>query len=149
VYLFMGLPRSRGWWLPGDLTLLVGSSVATAVGALVLAHPWPGDHTLASLSAGAVLVWSVGAPIADVVATSCFSLVVAGKAQGRYMGFITMAGSVGRIVLPLVTVATSTEVALLLSTALTAAGVPAVLAYRAYKAGREAARHDAADAPPV
>ena len=139
VYLFMALPRTRVRWLPGDLSLLVGSSVATAVGALVLAHPWPGDHSMATLTSGAVLVWSVGAPVADVVATSCFSLVVAGKAQGRYMGLLTMAGSVGRIVLPLVTVASSAQAALLLSTALTAAGVPAVLAYKAFKARREAA----------
>jgi len=95
VYGFMALPRKGNSWLPSDLSLLLFSCLATGCGALVLAHPWAAPFNLTSLSAGAMLVWSVGAPIADVVATSCFSMVIAGKAQGKWMGFITMAGSLG------------------------------------------------------
>lgn len=156
VYALMALPRKRLPWAPSDLTLLVASCVATAVGALVLAHPWPGSTTLTSLSAGAVLVWSVGAPVADVTATSCFSLVVAGKAQGAYMGYLTMAGSVGRIALPLLlTVVGSNTRVLATAAGLSAACVPALLAYRAFKAGADAgapserARLLAAPQPPV
>ena len=140
MYLLMALPRKKMRWAPSDLVLLVLSSLFTAVGALVLAHPWNGDHNMISLSAGAVLVWSMGAPIADVVATSCFSMVVAGKAQGRWMGYITMAGSIGRITLPLIAVASNAKAALILSAALSAAGIPAVLGYRWWKQ-----RVDAAD----
>lgn len=91
----MALPRKGTSWLPSDLSLLLFSCLATGCGALVLAHPWAAPFNLTSLSAGAVLVWSIGAPIADVVATSCFSMVIASKAQGKWMGFITMAGSLG------------------------------------------------------
>lgn len=57
------------------------------------------------LTAGLVFVWSVGAPIVDVLAVSCFSvlstkLVPRGR-QAAIMGYISMAGSLGRIAYPL------------------------------------------------
>lgn len=138
VYALMALPRKGISWAPSDLSLLVASCMATAAGALVLAQPWGGEPTLAALTVGAGLVWSVGAPVADVTATSCFSIVVAGKAQGAFMGYLTMAGSVGRIAMPLLAVAGSDKRVLATAAALSAAGVPALLVYKALKARMDA-----------
>lgn len=136
-----------GWWArhaPSDLALLAASAVVTALGALVMANPWPAPQTLPGLTGGAALVWSLGVPVTDVVVTTAFSHVVAGRAQGRWFGIFTAAGSVGRIALPLVTVVSSPMVALLLSAGLSAACVPAVGAYAWWRARRTAASAAAA-----
>ena len=85
-----------------DLTLLVASQVISAVGA-ALASPPLGTEPLGVLSIGFALVWSVGAPVADVVAVSLFSVLVSNTqgSQARAMSWITAAGSCGRILFPL------------------------------------------------
>lgn len=134
------IPRGRGGGrcAVDDLLLLAGAFALTAVGAVVLSNPWPEPQTLGSLTAGSVLVWSLATPVADVAITSCFSLVIVGRSQGAWMGYLTLAGSVGRIALPLFTVVTSVSHTLVLSAALSAAAVPAVVAYQVMMARRRA-----------
>ena len=125
---------------PTDTTLLLLACLATGLGALVMANPWPQAQTLASLSVGAGLVWSIGTPVSDVLVTSGFSVLIQGLgSQGAWMGYITLAGCIGRILMPLITVVSSSQTALLLAAALSAAGVPAVLIYQWYKRKRAAA----------
>ena len=60
----------RPKWAPSDFNLCLVSCVACAVGGLILAHPASPSLDKGSLNVGAVLIWSVGAPISDVVAVS-------------------------------------------------------------------------------
>ena len=114
---------------PPDLVLLVLSFVVTAAGALVLAFP-PGGHvTLAMLDAAAVAIWCIGAPIADVLTTSLFSVVIEGKAAGAYMGLLTTAGSVGRIIFPLMTAAAGMQRTLVAASVLSVSCVLCILVY--------------------
>ena len=119
---------------PSDTTLLLMSSCATGLGAFIMANPWPQTQTLVGLSAGAVLVWSFGTCVEDVVVTSCFSVLIQGLgAQGAWMGHLTTAGCMGRILLPLVTVVSSPETALMIAAGLTLGGIPALLLYQCCK----------------
>jgi hypothetical protein len=88
VYAAMAIKRPK--WAPSDLVLCMASMGICAIGGLVLAHPGAATLTMPTLNAGAVLIWSVGAPISDVVVVSCFSIVVQGRGQGKWMGSITM-----------------------------------------------------------
>ena len=90
--------HAKAW----DSGLLLGSFMLTALGAF-LASPPLQSITLGQLALGFTLIWSVGAPIADVLTTSMFSVLVttSGGKQGRAQGWITAAGSSGRILFPL------------------------------------------------
>jgi hypothetical protein len=68
---------------------------------------------------------------------SCFSLVIQGQAQGIWMGYITMAGSVGRIVFPLLLEVCNNETTLYIACALSAGCVPLIVAYMLVKQRRE------------
>ena len=70
-----------------DAALLLLSLCITALGAF-LASPPLSRLSLAQMSTGFALIWSVGAPIADVLTTSMFSVLVTryGRKQGRAQG---------------------------------------------------------------
>lgn len=96
----------RSWQRLGpdaDPWLLIGSLALTGLGA-ALASPAANASRLAVMTTGFVLIWSVGAPIADILAASMYSVIVSevGGKNGSAMGAITAAGSVGRILFPLV-----------------------------------------------
>jgi hypothetical protein len=59
---------------------------------------------LQQLNAGMSMLWALGAPICDVLAVSMFSVIVSsvrpGFSQAAYMGYVSAAGSVGRIFYP-------------------------------------------------
>jgi MFS family permease len=87
-----------------DLVLLIASQFITALGSLMLAiHP--ASLTLSRLVWSSMLIWSIASPVADTLAVSLFSAVVsdAGGKQGKMMAWISCAGSVGRIIFPLLT----------------------------------------------
>jgi hypothetical protein len=71
VYALMAVKRPR--WAPNDLSLCVFSMAVCALGGLILAHPGGAALNKASLNSGAALIWSVGAPISDVVAVRASS----------------------------------------------------------------------------
>ena len=84
-----------------DLALLLASLILSAVGALLLATQ---PLTLPLLAAGFALVWSVAAPVADVLSISLASTAltrIAPGSQAAAMGWLSAAGSVGRILWPL------------------------------------------------
>jgi MFS transporter, ceroid-lipofuscinosis neuronal protein 7 len=51
-----------------------------------------------------MLIWSLGSPLSQVMILSTFSRMLGARPQGLMMGLITGAGSVGRIVSPLIAV---------------------------------------------
>lgn len=178
LIVYAGMAVKRPKWAPSDFNLCIFSCTACAVGGLILAHPGSPSLDKGSLNFGAVLIWSVGAPISDVVAVreswcaslslwanrspvslvapyvlqvSCFSLVVSfsacalhhmssltcrhsfvqvqGQEQGKWMASITMAGSIGRIIFPLLLLALADTDTLYVACALSAVCVPMLLAY--------------------
>ena len=70
LVVYAGMAVKRPKWAPSDFNLCLVSCVACAVGGLILAHPASPSLDKGSLNVGAVLIWSVGAPISDVVAVS-------------------------------------------------------------------------------
>jgi len=124
-----------------DVLLLLASLALTAAGAGVLglggASAGGGrDLSLAELSAGLVLLWSLAAPVADVLSVSCLSVALSAVAPGSQallMGYLSAGGSVGRILWPLGVAALGRGVSSMLSAASALACAAAVAAlYRAF-----------------
>jgi len=137
--------RGKGAW-PPELALLAGAFLATGAGAALLARVEAdrrAPSARALLWAGAALAWSAGAPVADVLTTSLFSVVVDGRAAGKWLGLLTMSGSVGRIVLPLAIAALGLRAALVASAAAALAAALALLAYAHAPAAAAACRRRA------
>jgi hypothetical protein len=93
------------------LLLFVLLALTLAGGVLVAPLDWAGRRGLAELTvpldrlaAGMAALWSLGAPICDVLAVSLFSVIYSslrpGSSQAAYMGYVSAAGSVGRILYP-------------------------------------------------
>lgn len=82
--------------------LLIASLTICGLGAFICA-PTVGTSSLTRLTVGFALIWSIGSPVADILAASMFAVVVAGNGgrQGPAMGWISAAGSMGRILFPL------------------------------------------------
>jgi len=96
----------RAWRAMGpgaDPWLLIASCLVSAVGAVVASPNPVKDQGLPLMIAGFGLIWSVGAPVADILSASLYSVYVSqrGGKQGAAMGAITSAGSLGRITFPL------------------------------------------------
>jgi ceroid-lipofuscinosis MFS transporter 7 len=86
------------WLLLSISLFLIGA------GGAVL-YDWTGDGiNLAEFLIGASLIWSIGSPIAQTIILSAFSKILGSKPQGAMMGWIGSAGSVGRIVFPLLSI---------------------------------------------
>jgi MFS family permease len=95
-----------------DVLLLFVSLALTLAGSVLVAPlDWAGRRGLAEvfvpldrLAAGMAALWSLGAPICDVLAVSLFSVIYSslrpGSSQAAYMGYVSAAGSVGRILYP-------------------------------------------------
>jgi hypothetical protein len=95
-----------------DFWLLILSLMLTAAGGLLLTPvDWSGANGAAErpvhlreLTAGMALLWSLGAPICDVLAVSLFSVIYSSvrpsSSQAAYMGYVSAAGSIGRIAYP-------------------------------------------------
>jgi len=82
-------------WLLSASFLMIGS------GGLFLFDYTGNGVSLAQFIIGASLIWSIGSPIAQTIILSAFSKILGSKPQGEMMGWIGSAGSVGRIVFPL------------------------------------------------
>ncbi len=134
--------RTRATW-PPEIVLLGFGFVATGAGAALLAVVDAARRAPAApalLNAGAVLAWSVGAPIADVLTTSLFSVAVGGRAAGKWMGMLAVSGSMGRVVLPLAISLLGLRAALITSAASTALAVVLLAAFANAAALAAAAR---------
>jgi hypothetical protein len=89
-----------------DVWLILFSLVLGIVGDIVDIPNYNNTPPIsrATLFGGTTLVWSLSAPIVDVLAVSCYSVLVTkvlGKgSQATQMGYISAAGSIGRIAFP-------------------------------------------------
>ena len=113
VYTYMvAKPKkyNNEWWVIQDTNLLFFSFAISATGFFINAFPLYGYMTYAQLSLGTVLTWSIGGPIADIISTTMFSVIVSSKKAGLWMGWNTAAGSMGSIVLPMLATVASTEI---------------------------------------
>nr|CCA14525.1 Major Facilitator Superfamily (MFS) putative [Albugo laibachii Nc14] len=96
TYLFIEYFRHKisdvCWVQTGFSMLFVGNIL------LVVA---PFKLTFFRLTLSEVFVWSIGCPITSAVIIAAFSKLLGGRPQGTLMGLLGSAGSVSRIVLPL------------------------------------------------
>ncbi|DAZ96273.1 TPA: hypothetical protein N0F65_008306 [Lagenidium giganteum] len=90
------------WVQLGFVMLTIGNAL------LVIA---PAHLTFTRLGIAEVFVWSIGCPITTAVVVSAFSKLLGGRPQGTMMGLLGSAGSVSRIVLPLLPAAISSMTA--------------------------------------
>ena len=119
---------------PGaDPWLLIASCAISAVGAGVASPDPVADQGLPIMLAGFGLIWSVGGPVADILSASLYSVYVSkqGGRQGSAMGWITSAGSLGRITFPLLFSVLDHSLSMILSGALCIASTVALLAHYA------------------
>jgi len=88
-------------WVP-EHWLLAGSFALTGVGT-VFFIAWTGDDAITKVEflVGAVIIWSIASPIAQTLILSTFSKMLGSRPQGSAMGWIGSAGSIGRIIFPL------------------------------------------------
>lgn len=80
------------WVQIGFLVLLTGNVLLVAM---------PVDLTFGRLALAELLVWSIGCPITTAVVVAAFSKILGGRPQGTLMGVLGSAGSVSRIIMPL------------------------------------------------
>jgi len=91
-----------------DVWLLLASLLLSFSGALLLVSYDPERQAppFSRLVVGYLLVWSVGAPILDVLTVSCLSVMLSAfgrngpGSQASEMGYLSVAGALGRIILP-------------------------------------------------
>jgi MFS family permease len=124
-----------------DSLLLIASQVITAGGLVLLALP-VASVSLDMTTAGFVLVWSLAGPVADVLTVSMYSVLLSDlglrEQVARSMATITAAGSVGRIVFPLLFSVTSQADVLAAGAAVSVACAVLALAYVAGTPNRAA-----------
>ncbi|EEY53435.1 Major Facilitator Superfamily (MFS) [Phytophthora infestans T30-4] len=87
------------WVQLGFMFLLLGN---------VLLVVMPASLTFDRLAFAELLVWSIGCPITTAVVVAAFSKLLGGRPQGTLMGLLGSAGSVSRIILPLLPAAIPT-----------------------------------------
>ncbi|KAI8819940.1 major facilitator superfamily domain-containing protein [Fimicolochytrium jonesii] len=87
--------------LAGHNLLILGTTTVI-LGTLLNIDPEPArtPATWSLFVAGMTLIWSVGSPICQTLTVSMFSKMLGTRPQGSLIGWITTAGSLGRIVFP-------------------------------------------------
>lgn len=80
--------------------LLLFGMAAILVGSVLVLPPVMNDR-IALLQLGMGFIWSIGSPITQVLTVSTYSQMMGRRPQGGAMGWLTTAGSLGRIVFPL------------------------------------------------
>jgi MFS family permease len=97
IYLF--LPKLTKFF--SEKTVLLCGVTLPALGLLCIVAVPTTSANLFSMTVGIGSIWSLGGPTAQTLSVSELSKYLKLRPQGRWMGLITAAGSVGRIVLPL------------------------------------------------
>jgi len=111
--------------------ILVSAFVIIAGGSLLLIE-YTHDVSLIRFYVGAALIWSVGSPLTQTIVISSFSKILGSKPQGTMMGWIGSAGSVGRILFPLLTGAFGEDISFVVSAVLCLVCGVGVIAYERY-----------------
>ncbi|KAF4316103.1 hypothetical protein BBO99_00008414 [Phytophthora kernoviae] len=87
------------WVQLGFLFLMAGNVLLVAM---------PDTLSFGRLGFAELLVWSIGCPITTAVVVAAFSKLLGGRPQGTLMGLLGSAGSISRIILPLLPAAIPT-----------------------------------------
>eukprot|EP00124_Ichthyophonus_hoferi_P002722 Ihof_evm6s198 gene=Ihof_evmTU6s198 len=82
-----------------EVWLLISGFVCLLLGGILVATA--GQTNVYALILAFCLIWSVGFPLLSTTIISSFSKVLGSKPQGGMMGWIGTAGSLGRIVMPM------------------------------------------------
>ncbi|KAI8588376.1 major facilitator superfamily domain-containing protein [Geranomyces variabilis] len=82
--------------------LLILAILTVVAGTVLNINPTPARNpfTWACFVGGMTLIWSIGSPICQTLTVSMFSKMLGSRPQGSLIGWITTAGSIGRIVFP-------------------------------------------------
>ncbi|KAI9920852.1 hypothetical protein PsorP6_000558 [Peronosclerospora sorghi] len=80
-------------WVHVGFTFLLSGNVLLAI--------LPASLTFGRLACAEVLVWSIGCPTTTAVVVVAFSKLLGSRPQGTLMDLLGSAGSIGRIILPL------------------------------------------------
>lgn len=99
VGVLLVLPRVAKRFTP-YWTLLFGIWCITLGTILFLPFLYKSD--IAYFSFAVVLIWSIGSPITQTLTISTYSQMMGSKPQGSAMGWLTTAGSLGRIIFPVI-----------------------------------------------
>lgn len=83
-----------------------------------------------TFTAGNTAVWAIASPICQTLCISTFSKLMGSKPQGKAMGLLTAAGSLGRIIFPLLTSAFSDTVVFLLCIAFGCISIGCLLVFQ-------------------
>jgi MFS family permease len=91
------------WWSKriSDFVMLILGLLSLGLGSIALVKI--GEHDFARFSIGCLWIWSLGMPLTATSVVSMASKIITRTQQARVMGLITAAGSIGRILGPLVT----------------------------------------------
>ncbi|KAJ3309161.1 hypothetical protein HDV04_000440 [Boothiomyces sp. JEL0838] len=84
-----------------DFYTLVLGIVSLAVGSILML-PYLSGNNFAIFVNAMVLIWSMGSPITQTLTISTYSQMMGSKPQGAAMGWLTTAGSLGRILFPII-----------------------------------------------
>ena len=86
--------------------LLATSFGILGTGALLFINYDPDDATIELwlFILGSLMIWSISSPLSQTLVLSSFSKLLGTKATGSAMGYIGAAGSIGRIIFPLLSV---------------------------------------------
>lgn len=113
-------------------SLLIFGMGAIVSGSILLLPPVMNDR-MPFLIFGTGLIWSVGSPITQVLTISTYSQLMGSRPQGGVMGWLTTAGSVGRIVFPLLTMVNLTAAH---SVSIATVGLSAIVTWAFSRYGR-------------
>eukprot|EP01117_Protostelium_nocturnum_P012980 TRINITY_DN4807_c0_g1_i1.p1 TRINITY_DN4807_c0_g1~~TRINITY_DN4807_c0_g1_i1.p1 ORF type:complete len:489 (+),score=148.14 TRINITY_DN4807_c0_g1_i1:155-1621(+) len=81
-------------------TILNAGFMVVAAGSLFLISYGKEIITVWQFAIGSIAILSIASPIVQTLVVSAFSKILGSKPQGTMMGYITSAGSVGRIIMP-------------------------------------------------
>ncbi|PRP89052.1 Major Facilitator Superfamily (MFS) [Planoprotostelium fungivorum] len=93
-----------------EIILNVGF-VIIAGGSVALISYGRDPITFAQFAIGSISILSIASPVVQTLVVSTFSKILGSKPQGTMMGYITSAGSVGRILMPPITEAVGSDAA--------------------------------------
>lgn len=96
---FLALPVIRRRKVVSEEVLLSAGLACTVVGSLLFVPSSPGKF---QYILGSILIWSLGSSMTSTVSVTVFSRVLGRRPQGLLMGIYGAAGSIGRILFPIV-----------------------------------------------
>ncbi|KAJ3320755.1 hypothetical protein HDV06_005048 [Boothiomyces sp. JEL0866] len=99
IFIYFVIPKLAK--LLSDFYTLVFGILSLAIGSFLLLPYFSGKNFYVFVNA-MVLIWSMGSPITQTLTISTYSQMMGCKPQGAAMGWLTTAGSLGRILFPIV-----------------------------------------------